>query len=294
MEIPLDLARTLLAVVDAGTMDAAAQQLRLTPSAVSQRIKSLEQQFGRVLLVRSKPVGVTDAGAALVRLARQVALLEHGVLVDVGDAGDGMTAIPLAINADSLSTWILPALASAAQRHAVVFDIRREDQDFTAELLERGEVMAAVTSRQRPVAGCTASFLGAMRYRAVATAAFRDTWLSPRADAVSLASAPAVYFDRRDDLQERALAGYGVQTPPPRHFIPSSNDFAMAVRLGLGWGMLPDAQCVAELAAGSLVELTPEAVIEVPLYWQQWNLDSALLSAVAEEVAASARAALVR
>ena len=79
----LDLARTLVAVVDAGTLDAAAQRLRITPSAVSQRLKALEQQLGRVLLVRSKPVAVTDAGASVVRLARQLALLEHDVLAEL-------------------------------------------------------------------------------------------------------------------------------------------------------------------------------------------------------------------
>ena len=178
MEIPLDLARTLAAVIDEGTFDAAARRLHITPSAVSQRVKSLEHQLGRVLVVRSKPARPTEAGAAIVRLARQLALLEHDALAEfgLGEADDGADArpvsVPLAVNADSLATWFLPALARVAQRHPVVFDLHRDDQDFTAGLLESGTVMGAVTSQATPVAGCLVRPLGVMRYEAVATPAF--------------------------------------------------------------------------------------------------------------------------
>lgn len=294
VKIPADLAQTLLAVIDAGSMDGAARVLALTPSAVSQRIKTLEQRLGRVLLIRSKPTRVTEAGGVVLRMARQSILLEHDAIAELGGDADETTSVALAVNADSLSTWILPALARAAESRAVVFDIHREDQDHTATLLESGEVMAAVTSRSAPVAGCTSSYLGAMRYRAVASPGFMERWLPHGIGADGLGLAPVVYFDLRDDLQQRALAARGVTRTPPRHFVPSSQDFAAAVRLGLGWGMLPDAQCEDELAAGTLVELSPPASVRVPLYWQQWNLQSRLLGDVAEAVAAEAVTALER
>ncbi|HMQ38382.1 MAG TPA: LysR family transcriptional regulator, partial [Micropruina sp.] len=43
MRIPLDQVETLAAIVDEGTLDAAAARLHLTPSAVSQRLKALER-----------------------------------------------------------------------------------------------------------------------------------------------------------------------------------------------------------------------------------------------------------
>ncbi|MET0811741.1 MAG: LysR family transcriptional regulator, partial [Microbacterium sp.] len=89
MRIPLELAETLAAVVDEGTLDAAARRLHVTPSAVSQRIRALEELLGRVVLVRSKPARPTEAGAAVVRLARQVALLEHDTLGELGADDDG-------------------------------------------------------------------------------------------------------------------------------------------------------------------------------------------------------------
>lgn len=311
MEIPAELARTLATVVAEGTFDAASRALQITPSAVSQRIKALEQHLGRVLLVRQKPVRATEAGQAVVRYARQLALLEHDALAafadlpsdgGAGGAEAGDTArrisVPLAVNADTLGTWILPTLAAVAARHPVVFDLHRDDQDFTAELLESGTVMAAITSQATPVAGCVARPLGVMRYRAVATPGFVERWLpggvgSDGRAAIALSRAPVVDFDRRDDLQAGFLRFVGVDaSAPPRHYVPASNDFAVAVKLGLGWGMLPGFQSDAELADGRLVALGGPP-IDVPLHWQQWNLRSQLLDTIADAVVAEARRAFV-
>lgn len=286
MRIPLDQVETLAAIVDEGTLDAAAARLHLTPSAVSQRLKALERQVGRVLLVRSKPARPTEAGRSVIRLARQLALLEHDTLVELGadDASAARISVPLAVNADSLATWFLEPLARLVRAHPVVFDLHRDDQDFTAGLLESGTVMGAVTSRARPVPGCRVLPLGVMRYRAVATPAFVARWLPQGAAAAALAEAPVVDFDRRDDLQTAWLAQRGVDPAlPPRHFVPASADFARAVRLGLGWGMLPGFQSADALSSGELVSLDG-GPIDVALHWQQWNLRSPLLDAIAAEI----------
>ena len=295
MEIPLDRARTLADVIDEGTFDAAARRLRITPSAVSQRVKSLEQQLGRVLVVRSKPARATEAGAPIVRLARQLALLEHDALAAFGSdaASDRPVSVPLAVNADSLATWFLPALARVAERHPVVFDLHRDDQDFTAGLLESGTVMAAVTSQAEPVAGCVVRPLGVMRYRAVATPGFAARWLPDGATPAALESAPRVDFDRRDDLQSEYLQQVGADAArPPRHYVPASNDFASAIKLGLGWGLLPAFQSAGELDRGELVARGGPP-LDVPHHRQQWNLRSPLLDAIAEDVVAEARRSLV-
>lgn len=278
---------TLLAVVEEGTLDAAARRLRVTPSAVSQRLRAFEEQVGRVLVVRAKPARPTGPGAALVRMARQLALLEHEADQALGAGSDDISTIPIAVNADSLSTWILPALERVAREHPVVFEIHRDDQDHTAGWLASGTVMAAVTSQAAPVPGCTSTQLGRVRYRPRAAPGFVDRWFADGADAAALALAPVVVFDEKDLLQADYLRRATRRPPdPPRHVVPASADFALAVRLGLGWGMLPDAQ-----AEGTVV-FDEARHLDVPLFWQQWNLRSPLLDAVAAEVVATGRAAI--
>ncbi|MBN9224006.1 MAG: transcriptional regulator ArgP [Microbacterium sp. SCN 70-27] len=291
MRIPAVGAMTLAAVIDAGSLQAAAERLHVSPSAVSQRIRALEDDMGRVLLVRSKPPRPTPAAHAIVRYARRLTLLEDDAIREFGD-GDTRVSLPLAVNADSLATWFLAPLARLAARHPVVFDLHRDDQDFTAGMLEEGTVTGAVTSRAQPVAGCHVRALGVLRYEAVASPAFVDAWLAGGADAAVFSHAPVIDFDRRDDLQSRWLTARGVDpAAPPRHRVPASHDFAAATELGLGWALLPRLQSADALAAGRLVALGGPS-IDVPLYWQQWNLRSELLDAVADEIVAEGRRVL--
>ena len=288
--MPLDLVLTLDAVVTTGSLDAAATSLRITPSAVSQRLKTLETQVGRVLLVRSKPVRPTPAGQVVLRLAKQLQAVEQDALAALGVAADGPLEVPLAVNADSLATWFLPALAPLAGE--IMFDLHRDDQDYTAGLLESGAVTAAVTSQARPVAGCSVRPLGAMRYLATAAPSFVSTWFPDGMTPAEFTRAPLVDFDRRDDLQSRYLAALGVDPElPPRHHVPASNDFAAAVMLGMGWALIPQHQATAPIADGRLVPLGGPP-LDVQLHWQRWKLDSALLARIETAVVTAARAAL--
>lgn len=291
VKIDAHLAATVAAVIDEGSFDAAARRLHLTPSAVSQRIKALEQQLGRVVVVRSRPVRATEAGEALVRLSRQVALLEHDTAaafgLSPGDEPGPRIRVPLAVNADSMATWFLEPMARIAREHDVDVDLHRDDQNYTARLLESGEVMAAVTSEAEPVGGSAVTALGVLEYRPMATAEFVERWFADGVTPEALALAPFVDFDRRDTLQHDWLRSHGVGSwSVPRHYVPASYDFAQAVRLGLGWGLIPVPQ-----GLDGLVDLGGPST-RVPLYWQQWNLRSPLLDAIAAEVASAARRAL--
>ncbi|WP_164702330.1 LysR family transcriptional regulator ArgP [Modestobacter sp. KNN46-3] len=287
--VDLDLAqlRALEATVTTGTLDAAARALHVTPSAISQRIKALETATGRVLLVRSRPVQPTESGQALLRLARQIDLLTADATRELDSAAHGPVALPIAVNADSLATWVLPALAPLAGD--LVLDLHRADQAHTSALLRTGTVMAAVTGDADPVPGCSSTRLGSMRYRPMAAPAFARRWLADGGTAESLARAPVVVFDRSDDLQHAHLRARGVDpTRPPMHFVPSSADFLTAVRLGMGWGMVPDLQDID----GDLTVLDPDGAVDVVLHWQQWRLRSPSLDRVADAVLAAARRVL--
>jgi len=281
---------TLLALLEAGTFDAAARTLHVTASAVSQRVKAMEQACGRVLVQRTTPVVLTDAGAVVLRYARQMQLLEADTVRALQEGAPTGESVPisLAVNADSLATWFLGALAGVAEAQAVSFDLHREDQEHTTSLLRSGAVMAAVTSSHEPIQGCVTEPLGRMRSRALATPAFVARWLPE--GLATLSTAPVVTFDRHDDLQDAFLRAHaGRPGAAPRHVIPASNDFARAVLLGLGWGVLPEQQCLVEISDGRLVELAAEHPVDVPLYWQRWNLSSPLLDAVSTAVRERAR-----
>ncbi|GAA3987824.1 LysR family transcriptional regulator ArgP [Streptomyces marokkonensis] len=295
-DLPLDQVRTLLAVVDEGTFDAAAAALHVTPSAVSQRVKALEQRTGRVLLLRTKPVRPTDSGGVLVRLARQVARLERDAYAELGLSGGAgePTRVSVAVNADSLATWFLGALTRVPGEPRLCFELRREDEDHTATLLREGVVMAAVTSSPDPVPGCAVRYLGRMRYLPCAAPGFAARHLYGPLREV-LAEAPVVFFDRRDDFQDgfaRRLGHGGASLA--RHYVPTSEGFVEAVAAGLGWGMVPEPQAEPLLSTGRLVDFAPDLAVDVPLYWQQWKLDSPALATVADAVVAAARAALLR
>ena len=294
MSQPIDQGQleALLAAVSEGTFDAAARALNVTPSAISQRIKALETRAGRVLLKRTKPVTPTRAGATLLRAARQIRAIADDALAGLGEETPGAPiTVSLAVNADSLATWFIAALARTGP--GLVFDIRRADQTRTAELLRDGTVMAAVTASARPVPGCTARRLGRMRYRPRASAEFVDRWFGEGVTARALSLAPIVVFDREDTLQDDYLRKRARRRlSPPRCYVPGSTAFVEAVRRGLGWGMVPDLQ--AEPAAGDvpLVEFDARAVTDVPLFWQQWRRASGTMERVGAEVRRQAATAL--
>ncbi|RBY91808.1 ArgP/LysG family DNA-binding transcriptional regulator [Blastococcus sp. TBT05-19] len=293
MDLELGQLRALAAAVSTGTLDGAARELHVTPSAVSQRLKALEAATGRVLLVRSRPVRATPSGEAVLRLARQVQLLAADAARELqADDADGTpVTVPIAVNADSLATWVLPALAPLAGE--LRFDLHREDQEHTGDLLRDGTVMAAVTAEAEPVPGCRVVRLGAMRYRPMATAAFARRWFPEGVTPDALAVAPVVVFDRKDDLQHAYLRRWGI-TRPAVHHVPASADYVRAVRLGLGWGMVPDLQLAQPTDGADLAELDPDGAVDVVLHWQQWRLQSPALDRVAEAVQAAARTALTR
>src|SRR3954470_6344984 len=290
MDLDLAQLRALDATVREGTLEAAARALHVTPSAISQRLRALEIAAGRVLLVRTKPVQVTESGQAVLRLARQIDLLTADAARELGstEVPDRRPSLPIAVNADSMATWVLPALAPLAGDYA--FDLHREDQEHPSALLRAGSVMAAVTPDADPVPGCTSTRLGGMSYRPMAAPAFAERWFSDGATAAALERAPVVVFDRHDDLQHRYLRDRGVRESPPAHYVPASADYLAAIALGLGWGMLPRQQ-VRERES-DLTDLDPDGAIDVVLYWQQWKLRSAGVDWVREAVLAAARTEL--
>ncbi|MCP2049835.1 UNVERIFIED_ORG: LysR family transcriptional regulator (chromosome initiation inhibitor) [Paenarthrobacter nicotinovorans] len=294
-QFPSEQLLTFATVLSEGTLEAAARVLHITPSAVSQRLKALEQSTGRVLLQRSNPAQATEAGEVVLRLARQVGQLEADAGNELGlDGGSPQLALPIVVNADSLAVWFLKALAQVSGSLNVTFDLHRDDEQHSTSLLRSGTVMAAVTATPEPVQGCRVESLGIMRYLPVAAPTFVARWFPgfpTGLDGAALNAAPTVDFDRKDTYQwafvqswVKAEGGPVPERKGPRHYVPASQDFGDAIRLGLGWGLIPEAQCGPDIADGRLIELAPGQPFDVPLYWQRWRTASSALDTLSETV----------
>lgn len=294
MDWDLPQLRAFSAVVDHGTLEAAARALQVTPSAVSQRLKALERSVGAVLLQRTRPAAPTAAGRPVLLLARQVEVLAADADAALSSSADLMPEVRLAVNADSLATWVMPALAPVATMIRITF--LREDEGHTADLLRDGTAMAAVTTERTPVQGCTVESLGAMRYRPIASAAFAARWFAGGVTPDALRHAPVVVFDDRDRLQIDRLAEAGITWGrAPWHTVPATTQFSEAVRLGYGWGMLPDLEGRAWAGIDlSAVSGSCLGVHDVMLSWQQWSLRTGSLDAVADALREGAARSLLR
>lgn len=287
----------LAAVVREGSFDRAARALNVTPSAISQRIRLLEERVGCALVVRGQPCQATETGRRLCQHVDRVRLLEQelqGALPALAPEGIARVALPVAVNADSLATWFAPAVAAFAAVAPVLMEVAVDDEDHTAEWLRSGAVLAAVTASARQAVGCNSQPLGSMRYLATASPAFVERHFSGGVGAGSLAQAPSLQFNTKDELQARwvrRLCHRHVELP--RHTLPSSQAFVVAAVAGMGWGLQPEVMIRAQLKTGALVQLVPDSPLDVPLHWQQARAASALLDGLTRHVVSAARTVLI-
>lgn len=286
------------AVVREGTFERAAAALAITPSAVSQRVRGLEERLGAILIVRGQPCEPTELGRSLCAHLDRVRLLEHDLAPALGTLAAGTSerlTLPVAVNADSLATWFPAAAAAFAQVADVSLDLALDDEAHTARRLRSGEVLAVVTAEREPVQGCRTTPLGALRYAACASPEFAGRHFSRGVTTEALEQAPCLRFDRRDFLQARwARAALGVERVGPVHWVPSTHGFLDMTLVGLGWGMHPCVMVEDHIAAGRLVELAPAHRVNVPLYWTVTRLHAVALHQLTQAVRAAAGAVLVR
>ena len=158
---PLDykLLQALNAVVCARSFERAAASLNLTQSAVSQRIKQLEEQIAQPLLVRSQPLAPTRAGQKLLGHYQQISQLQRELMQElVPTAPSEPVEVSIAVNADSLATWFIPALTPLLISHPIELGLVIASESHTQESIRKGEVFAAISSQREPATGCRIPF----------------------------------------------------------------------------------------------------------------------------------------
>lgn len=282
----------LAAVHRRGSFDLAAAELGVTQSAVSQRLRGLEERVGALLIRRGSPSVATGAGLRLIRHFDEIGLMERALAEDLPGVQAGPATLRIAVNADSLATWLMPALA---QVPGVLFDLVIDDQDFSQDWLRRGEVAAAVTSHPGPLQGCDTLPLGRLRYRATASPGYMARWFAGGVDVTALMAAPALTFSDKDRLQTQWAARLGAARAGfPSHRIASSHGFVDACLHGIGWGLNPEPMVAGHLAAGRLVEVAADTPLDVALYWQFQRLTALAMAPLTRAVQAAAGDVLLR
>lgn len=275
------LVAAIAAVIEEGGFDKAARRLHITQSAVSQRIKLLEEQYGQILLQRTTPPSPTRSGIDLLRHYHQVQHLEQDLVARTAlSRPQEFASLAVAINADTLATWFLPAILPFLNKQRVVLDLHIDDQDQTHKLLQEGKVLGCITTRDTSLQGCRIIPLGIMEYRFYCTPAFANTWF-PQGflHTEAAAKAPYIRFNRKDGLNDQLLRKV-FPIPPkdiPTFFVPSSEMLVQFIREGLCYGVLPEQQGRSLQECGDLIDPAPGNYIEVELFWHCWNLRSELL-----------------
>lgn len=291
---------TVAAVVREGSFERAARALNITPSAVSQRIKQLEERLGSVLIVRGPTCTATNAGRLLCTHVEQVGLLEQELRVALprltrAGVADAWVTLRVAVNADSLGTWFIDAVAQFTACEQALLDLAVDDEEHTVEWLRSGEVLAAVTAHAQPVQGCSSASLGNLSYLAVASPDFIRRYFADGINAATLLKAPSLRFNRKDRLQAQWVRRVcRREIDIPTHWLPSTQAFIDASVAGIGWGMSPIPLLREHLKSGALVELVKGRPLAVPLYWQHSRLQIPMLSRLTRAVVQAAKDGLGR
>lgn len=292
--------RAVAAVAHTGSFEKAAKMLNVTPSAVSQRIKNLEDRLGVVLIERATPCIATEKGDWLCRHIEHVGMLEGELFKNLPALADSWVTVQqvtlhIATNADSLGTWFMEAISTYTRNTGHLLNIAVDDQDHTAEWLRRGRVLAAVTSLEKPVPGCRRTSLGALRYRATASPDFLTRYFADGVSAEAIAAAPGLTFNQKDRLQSQWLRQVlGADIAFPTHWLPSTQSFVDASLAGMGWGMNPDHLVREHLKTGRLGEIIPGQPLDVPLYWQVSRLAADQLGDLTQAVVETAHRQLIQ
>ncbi|WP_286716676.1 LysR family transcriptional regulator ArgP [Thalassolituus sp. UBA2009] len=282
----------LVAVLECRGFERAAQRLNVSQSAVSQRIRQLEFRLGQPVLLRTSPPRLTDLGQRLTNHLQQVQQLEQGLLLPQESAES--VKIRLAVNADTLDTWLAAALLRCDDYVQMDFDFIVEDQDVGLKRMRNGEVMACICATAAPVNGGLSQPLGVMRYRALASPEFIRRHQLKRSQK-AIAQLPCLIFSGDDRLQHRFLQSVSPEQAEPQrtHQCPSSGGFVRMALAGIGYGMIPQVQVAEHIKSGELRDVVPGYHLDVPLYWHYWQTESLLLKSLRSAVVAEAKKILL-
>jgi len=289
------LLSALDAILREQSFDKAAKRLHITQSAISQRIKLLETEYGEPLLIRSQPIKPTPLGQKLLGHYQRVLQLESELSKQLNKKKQ-LQPLPLAVNADSLATWFVDALSPILQQQQVELSLFVEDESQTWERLSSGEALACITSKPKAMSGGESHFLGYMEYLCVATPDFITRYFSNGINQETLQYSPAMTFDQHDDMHLRFLADHFSlqQGQYPCHTVRSSQAFVDLTLAHGAYSLNSRLHISKYLATGELINILPEKTVYIPLYWHCWQLSGELMTELTTKIIQHCQAILTQ
>lgn len=241
--------QVFVAVARVGTVTGAANALDLAPASVSEQVRRLEDGLGVLLFDRTpKGMRLTEPGNTLYERAQ-------GLLAHADEVRRAVTGQQRRVALGALEMLAATRLPAVIRRLAA----RRPDLDVDVRTLNRGELLAAVAGGELDAALLldAGHRIGTLGFPAPADLDFLDVGevalrlvAAPGADARTLLVSPQGCSIRM--ASDRMFAA-GV----PRRELSSIWTAREWVRQGLGRSLLPDFAVDADLAAGTLVPVTP-------------------------------------
>jgi len=269
--ITLDQLRTFVTVVEEGSFSAAARRLRRVQSAVSTSMANLETQLGVQVWDRSTKIArLTDAGTALLGAARRV-LGEMDSLrtLTTGLAGGVEARVSLCVDALFPVSALVDACVEFAREFPLV-DLRVDTQTMSAvaERVASGEATLGVAGPLGARTSLERRVLAAVRMLAVVAPSHplanadaktkRTKREKARVPTAALADHVQIVLSERRDDGDEGVPDQAVLSPRTWRVADLHTKHAM-LRAGLGWGNLPEHLVRADVAAGRLVVVRPEA-----------------------------------
>lgn len=282
-------------VVNKGSFERAAEQLFISQSAVSQRIKQLEKFLAQPVLIREQPPRPTLVGKKLLGLYRRVCLIEQELVPELTNQEQVRpVSLSIATNADSLATWLLPALNPVMKTRQVELNLVIYGESRTLDKLKNGEVVGAISLEPQPITGCSAEYLGKMEYVCVASPEFYQRYFSQGVNPKSLIKAPSVSYDQHDELHNKFLWDYFAvpRDQVINHTVGSSEAFVRLAVSGTAYCLIPRLQIMSELESGALLNMTPDFMLSYPIFWHHWQLETGVLLAISQAITSYAKSLL--
>lgn len=282
----------LAAVIETQGFQSAASRLFITQSAVSQRIKHLEQYYGEPVMVRTLPYRPTELGLTLLGHFKRVSLLEDALQVSL-TAEAAAPRISISISRDSMETWFTTVIKQLHEIMPMTIEMIADDQDRTLQYLQKGLVSACASTSSKAISGCKAEFIGYFDYALVATPQFKKQYFkSGEVTKKELLTAPTLLFDQNDKLHHAYLKKFFNMEDVNLnhcHVVPSVAGFKQFALSGYAYVLIPCIDISDELKQKKLVNLCPDKVWQMPVYWHSFEIETSAYQAFNQLVLTVAR-----